>query len=213
MVLSPPLVVVFTQHAVEPEPHRALVGLHRAAAVVVHDKHLSFGARYELAARCVAAGLRTIVAVRSPAETFPQRWPWGVHGCHLPRHVDQVWLPRSARAAWLVGKSCHSVAEVQAAADCDYVTLSPLFTSISKPGYSPSLSLPEQVAACAAHPHVLGLGGVTLANVQQVHAMGASGVGCIGAVWHTAQPVQSANSLTNTLIGLSSHRLSDNRLS
>lgn len=62
-----------------------------------------------------------------------------------------------------LSKTCHSIAEVAEARGMDYVTLSPVFDSVSKPGYrgafdAAAIELPAGV-------RVLALGGVTPENV------------------------------------------------
>ncbi|MER3469224.1 MAG: thiamine phosphate synthase, partial [Thermoflexus sp.] len=61
-----------------------------------------------------------------------------------------------------IGVSVHSLAEAQRAAEAgaDYITLSPIFPSISKPDYGPPLGLEvlRQVATAVPLP-VIALGG------------------------------------------------------
>ena len=90
----------------------------------------------------------------------------------------------SARPS-IVGRSCHDAAELARAAaqGCDYVTLSPVFPSPSKPGYGPALG-PAGLAALIrpAGPLVYALGGVTPDRVAACRAAGAHGVAVMGAV-------------------------------
>lgn len=63
----------------------------------------------------------------------------------------------------LISKSCHSVSEVIAAAQCDYVFLSPIFSSISKPGYGGNSFSPDELSKINNYntPSVIALGGIT----------------------------------------------------
>lgn len=106
--------------------------------------------------------------------------------------------PFPAVPAGLVGRSCHSAAEVVAAAaeGCGYATLSPIFESPSKPGYGPALG----PAALGGHPiPVLALGGVTAANAGRCRAAGAHGVAVMGAVMGAADPAGTVAGLLGSL--------------
>lgn len=84
----------------------------------------------------------------------------------------------------LVGRSCHSAAELaQAAAEgCDWVFLSPVFPTSSKPGYGPALGLEGLGALVPGAPPVLALGGVRAQDVPGCLAAGAHGVAVMGTV-------------------------------
>ena len=87
----------------------------------------------------------------------------------------------------LVGRSCHTTAEVATAAaeGFDYVTLGPYAATDSKPGYGPPLP-PE---AYAGHPiPVLALGGVTPDSARAAMDAGAHGVAVMGAVMRAPDP-------------------------
>jgi thiamine-phosphate diphosphorylase len=91
----------------------------------------------------------------------------------------------------LVGRSCHNAHEVSRAADegCDYVTVSPVYVTPSKPGYGPPLGLPGLAALCRPGLPVYALGGVTPATVPQCLASGAYGVAVMGPVMRTPELV------------------------
>lgn len=84
----------------------------------------------------------------------------------------------------LIGRSCHSLDEVQRAEaeGCDYVTISPVLPSHSKPGYGPPLGLAELRRVCAAtRLPVVALGGIDATNQQACRAAGAASVAMLGA--------------------------------
>jgi thiamine-phosphate pyrophosphorylase len=86
----------------------------------------------------------------------------------------------------LLGKSCHTAAEIAAAAKdgADYVTLSPFFPSASKPGYGADLDL-RTIAADATLP-VLALGGITSATLSQIS--GVTGFAVMGEAMRSTAP-------------------------
>lgn len=142
-----------------------------ARAVVLREKDLPDGARAELARR-IGELLAPVGGVLVVAGT-------GVHAVHLAA-VDPVPEPRPA----LVGRSCHSAEEVARAAGdaCDYVTVSPVFESPSKPGYGPTLGLTGLRDLARHAPPAYALGGVRPDDVEDCLAAGAAGVAVMGTL-------------------------------
>ena len=86
-----------------------------------------------------------------------------------------------------VSRSCHSLEEISRyKGECDYLTLSPIFNSISKQGYMAAFE-PEQLAAARdsglIDSRMMALGGVTLENIPRVRELGFGGVAILGDVW------------------------------
>ncbi|MXW91502.1 MAG: thiamine phosphate synthase [Rhodospirillaceae bacterium] len=125
----------------------------------------------------------------------------GIAAWHLPRHGDIEEARRLAPDSRLFGKSCHSLAAAQAAqeAGADYVTLSPVFATDSKPGYGPALGLAALEAAAAqlrpAGCRLLALGGVTAETIGACRAAGADGAAVMGAVMAAADPAAAVAAL------------------
>jgi thiamine-phosphate pyrophosphorylase len=91
----------------------------------------------------------------------------------------------------LVGRSCHSLEELTRAQaeGCDYVMLSPVFPTPSKPGYGPALGLAGLAALTPAAPPTYALGGVRPADVAGCLAAGAHGVAVMGTVMRSPATV------------------------
>ena len=86
--------------------------------------------------------------------------------------------------AKLTGRSCHSKAEVMASTE-DYVTLSPIFLTRSKPGYGPALG----TNALASKGNIVALGGIeTPEQARQCLDAGASAVAVMGAIMRADDP-------------------------
>jgi thiamine-phosphate pyrophosphorylase len=105
------------------------------------------------------------------------------HGVHLSTRSMPVDLVRKlAPPEFLVGVSCHSLAEAQAAekAGADYLLLGPIFSTPSKLQYGPPLGLAilRRVTSEVSIP-VIALGGITADRVAACRENGAAGIGAI----------------------------------
>lgn len=101
----------------------------------------------------------------------------GFDGVHCPANgIPPSRIRPHAPADFLLGLSCHSVAEVQAAADADFCVFGPVFATPSKLAYGLPLGLDALRAATQCGRPVLALGGVNVANAAQCLAQGAVGV-------------------------------------
>ena len=95
----------------------------------------------------------------------------------------------------LVGVSAHSFDDVAAAAaaGADYVTLSPIFLTASKPGYGPALGVAAIRRAADLGISVIALGGVTTGLVRPCIDAGAAGVAVMGEIMRSDEPGRIVN--------------------
>jgi thiamine-phosphate pyrophosphorylase len=98
-------------------------------------------------------------------------------GVHLAERSIGTREARSLLPRGWIGRSCHDAAGIEAARDCDAITLSPLFAS---PGKGAALGV-ERFAELARHSAVpvYALGGVDFSNAPLATDAGASGVAMI----------------------------------
>jgi thiamine-phosphate pyrophosphorylase len=153
----------------------------------LREKDLPAAERLALLAELVAAG-RRYGAVVMAHDDLDAVIATGAGGVHLPSGGD----PRAARARLprgLIGVSAHQPGEAAAllAAGADYVTISPIFLSGSKPGYGPALGLDGlATAVAAAQGPVVALAGIDAGNVRACFEAGAAGVAVMGEVMRSA---------------------------
>ena len=102
--------------------------------------------------------------------------------------------------------SCHDLATLDAALGrFDAVFLSPVFPSISKPGYQPTLghtAIAERLvrrAAAERRTEVIALGGITPSNAACCAELGFDGVALLGALWQAAAPLKIFEQLQQSL--------------
>lgn len=106
---------------------------------------------------------------------------YGLGGVHLRGEE----LEKGAGAGLRRSLSTHSWKEVQQyAGRVDYLFISPLFDSISKPGYRSGLDPEETFSRLAHHDgRVVALGGISADTITQVERLGFDGAAVLGAVW------------------------------
>ena len=116
-------------------------------------------------------------------------------------HVrDLAGIPHARRmlgSLALVGLSAHSVADVADAkqAGADYVTLSPIHETASKPGYGPGLGTQAITQAARIGIPVVALGGIAADNAAAAIQAGAAGVAVMGGVMRAANPQKTIKAL------------------
>jgi thiamine-phosphate pyrophosphorylase len=188
--LPAPLLVITDRHQAQHpiETIAEAVGHGGGRWLLLRDKDLEPAARHSLAARLAEIARR--------------------HGMHLSvsRDVDlaaefvaSVHLQSAAAvgaarqrlgAGAVIGVSAHGQADVAAAAvaGADYVTLSPIFVTASKPGYGPALGLAAIGPAARLGISVLALGGVAADTIGPCLDAGAAGVAVMGEVMRSDHP-------------------------
>jgi thiamine-phosphate pyrophosphorylase len=197
-----------------------------ASTILLREKDLAPAERTALAAALVEL-LAPVGGALLVGSDGPLARAVGATGVHLAAadpaaeaFFDAQWLPSNhigAKNAFggsgergdrlLVGRSCHSIAELRAARDerVDYATLSPIWATQSKPGYGPALGLDGLAGAVAAvpGPPVYALGGVGPGRAAACLAAGAAGVAAMGEIMRAADPGAAVRDL---LAGLPTER-------
>lgn len=106
---------------------------------------------------------------------------YGLGGVHL--RIEELF----AGAGEGLRRSCsaHGWTEAErAATDADYVFLSPLFDSISKPGYRSAIDPAEAAERLRRRKgRIVALGGIRPANIARVRRIGFDGAAVLGAAW------------------------------
>jgi thiamine-phosphate pyrophosphorylase len=195
--LPGPLLAITDRHqACQPlEAIAAAVGRGGGRWLLFREKDLPERERRELAGRLaqIAAEQGFALSISTDVELAAAV---GAAGVHL-QAATQVAEARGRLGYAIIGMSAHSVADVAAAAaaGADYVTLSPIYLTQSKPGYGPALGTEAVRAAAAQGIPVLALAGVTAGTAGSCLAAGASGVAVMGEIMRAKDPARVVRDL------------------
>jgi len=166
----------------------------------LREKDLPAAERRALLAEIVMLGRRYGATVTAH-EDIEAVIAAGAAGVHLPSGGD----PAAARRRLphgLIGASAHSAEEAAALlhTGADYVTISPIFLTASKPGYGPALGLDGLAKAVrGANGPVVALAGITPANAASCIKAGAAGVAVMGGVMRAADPESAVRRLAEAV--------------
>ena len=96
--------------------------------------------------------------------------------------------------------SCHSLEEVEQYHDqMDYLFLSPIFNSISKPDYLAQFSLEQLRTSTIIDEKTIALGGISLERLPQLHGIPFGGVALLGDFWSCLPSANPIDHLRNYL--------------
>lgn len=155
--------------------------------------------RAELAAylAAIAPPYRSQLVLHSHYDLAPEYGLGGIHLTEISRQQPEV--PRLLRrlGGLSVSASLHTLADVQQhRRRYSYVTLSPIFNSISKENYPSGFDLAavqavlQRLAARPAYrPQVVALGGIDAQNIGRVRQAGFTGAAVLGSIWQSPDPV------------------------
>lgn len=170
------------RRSLEPKPLLPLImeGVHAGVDLVqIREKDLPPRDLLKLVEGAVSAaqGTATRVVVNDRLDVALAARAGGVHLGYKSLSADAV--RGMVPGGFLVGVSCHSLAEAVAAeqAKADYILLGPIFETPSKLSYGPPLGLEKlrQVSARVKLP-ILALGGITVERAKPCLEAGATGI-------------------------------------
>jgi thiamine-phosphate pyrophosphorylase len=200
--VSIPRLHLITDRRLAPDlPRRVTAALRGlpARTVAVHLREKDLGGRELLALAlavgkaCAEAGQLFLVNDRLDVAILV-----GADGVHLPAAGVPVADARKLLGpAKLIGRSCHSRDEVDAAraAGANYATFSPIHDTPSKRPYGAPLGIGALRDAAALELPLVALGGITAENAPEARSAGAAGVAAIRAWLVGEDPAGSVRAL------------------
>lgn len=172
-----------------------------ARLVQFRAKHLSPAQQWEfgkeVSAMCSAYAAHLIVNDRADLALALD-----ADGVHLPANGLPVAVARRLMEWRKVGVSCHSVADVITAEEegAHFVTLSPIFSSTSKPGYGPALDLHNlKTAANLVKIPIFALGGISPETTASCRSVGAYGVASMSGILRADDPAAAVQAYHTAL--------------
>ncbi|GAA0530294.1 thiamine phosphate synthase [Chitinophaga japonensis] len=136
------------------------------------------------------------------AEHWPLCRRYGLMGVHYSERLRNSGLPQPAMhypPHCLLSTGIHDTAALPAAAqEWDLLLLSPVFDSISKPGYKSRYPAGFRLQRPEGRARILALGGVNHTNAARAREMGFDGIALLGAIWNTpGKAVEQYNHISN----------------
>ncbi len=188
MSLPDPPILVITDRRQCPEPLEIrAASLFQAGCrfLSLREKDLARAERHALLGRLIAIGrpFGATVGVHDDLEAAESC----SSALHLPADGDIAAARRLLGPDVTIGQSCHSRAEIAAAVagGADYVTVGPVFTSASKPGYAPLANVGDTIAGFAIP--ILVLGGITTGTLPRLPP-GFAGIAVMGQAMTAPDP-------------------------
>lgn len=193
--------IVISPESEEQREHAVLVRMFDAGLQSYHLRKPDWnGAQLAAWLRALPTEFHSRIVLHSHHELIGQ---FALGGLHQRDKAGGI-LARTPRLG-LRSRAVHDLAALSASlTQYDRVLFSPLFPSISKPGYSldPAISRDElrTILALLRRARVIALGGVDRSKLNTCSELGFDGVAVLGAVWRTVDPVKSFHELQQALL-------------
>ncbi|MSU65056.1 MAG: hypothetical protein EXS38_02895 [Opitutus sp.] len=129
---------------------------------------------------------------------------WRDEGKARQPHAGDATADGKVVDAGITSRSCHDLTTLRAAlGHYDAVFFSPIFPSISKPGYGPApdfsagelAALLRERSEFQRRTEVIALGGIDADNAARALELGFDGVAVLGALWQSPDPIRVFASL------------------
>ena len=184
-----------------PDEHRVVSRILRQSSAIFHLRKPGRGHAAVVAyLHRIPASLHPRIMVHDHVELLDRFALRGIHFTEGGRRNQPQAVGRLSRTypKARTSSSFHSLSDLSETADrFDYVFLSPIFDSISKSGYRAAFDHLELSRFLGDTRHrVFALGGIDGQRVATAASLGFAGVGVLGAVWNTADPLKAAGQLS-----------------
>jgi thiamine-phosphate pyrophosphorylase len=197
MKLPAQLLVITDRHQARAEIEAIADAVGRGGGrwLLLRDKDLAAAERVSLGARLAEIARRHGMLLSISADIDLAHMLGA--GVHLQSAASVDAARQRLGAGPVIGVSAHGQSEVAAAAaaGADYVTLSPIFVTGSKPGYGPALGPAAIAAAAKLKTPILALGGIAVERVGLCLAAGAGGIAVMGEVMRSTDPCRTVGDL------------------
>lgn len=118
---------------------------------------------------------------------------WGISRLHFPEQARRAQQHLSYAGSHICSTSVHSMPDFNALDNLwAYAFLSPVYPSISKPGYGDGSTVLHSLGGRRqTATKLIGLGGIGPTNFRRLYQEGADGIALMGSVWQSEDPLQT----------------------
>ncbi|UTR09815.1 thiamine phosphate synthase [Evansella sp. LMS18] len=124
-------------------------------------------------------------------------------GVHIGQDDENIETVRKRLGDKIIGVSAHTMEEVKGAVNggADYIGIGPVYQTATKPDAEEvqGTKLIEAVRNSDFDIPIVGIGGITQSNAEEVTSNGADGVSVITAISHSADPKKAASELAEAV--------------
>lgn len=189
---APPLLVITDRLSAPRDLGQTVSEIFQAGCrwLMVREKDLATDALSELTKTLVDQARPFDARVMVNGDTEAAKLA-GAAGVHLQTAAQVGAARRRLGDHSLIGVSAHGLEEALAAgeAGADYITMSPVFLTDSKPGYGPALGISGLAAICRQQGlPVVALAGITSATASACLGAGAAAIAVMGSVMRADNP-------------------------
>ena len=118
---------------------------------------------------------------------------WGIHRLHFSEQDRLAGKHKDYLSDHVCSTSVHCISDFNRLDTAwSYAFLSPVFPSISKPGYGQGTRvLASLKARRQQHTKLIALGGIDATNYQSLYQQGVDGIALMGSIWQAADPLKT----------------------
>jgi thiamine-phosphate pyrophosphorylase len=102
---------------------------------------------------------------------------------NIRKNLDPKQLNLYVNKGYKLTTSVHELSDLPASEQFEYVFFSPVFDSLSKPGYPGKLTANFELTK-SVDTKVVALGGITAGNIKLVKSIGFQAAAVLGAIWN-----------------------------
>ncbi|WLR51420.1 thiamine phosphate synthase [Bacillus tianshenii] len=128
---------------------------------------------------------------------------YSLGGVHLPERIENLSAIKKHFPKLTVGASIHSLSSARAKQQADYFMFGHIFETASKENMTPrGVQALHQLCSATTKP-IIAIGGISIKNLHQVKASGASGFAMMNGIMEHPEPQKIAKQIHTMIKGWS----------
>jgi len=124
---------------------------------------------------------------------------FGINRFHFPKKFRNTITEKKEA---FFSTATHSISEFNTLKkEYDYAFLSPVFPSLSKPGYHSEINLSESIKKRTNYnTKLVALGGICAENISEILKKGFDDVALLGTLWNSTNPLENFKKCQQTVL-------------